>query len=125
MRDGRRYVSDTRCTCGVGRAIAKVKLPNYSFPTRGDRPALLPSNRMPTLLETPKRVTPIVADTGDIAAIARHRPRDATTNPPLGLKAAQGAQNAPPTRAATADGYGGPVELRPMAGPARWAVARC
>ncbi|MEF9943129.1 MAG: transaldolase [Burkholderiaceae bacterium] len=34
------------------------------------------------------RVTTLVADTGDIAAIARLKPRDATTNPSLILKAA-------------------------------------
>ncbi len=42
-----------------------------------------------TLLEGLKRHTTIVADTGDLAAIERLRPRDATTNPSLILKAAQ------------------------------------
>jgi transaldolase len=42
-----------------------------------------------TNLESLKRYTTIVADTGDIDAIARHRPQDATTNPSLLLKAAQ------------------------------------
>jgi transaldolase len=41
------------------------------------------------LLESLKRYTTVVADTGDIEAIARHRPRDATTNPSLLLHAAQ------------------------------------
>jgi transaldolase len=44
---------------------------------------------MPSLLEGLKRHTTIVADTGDVAAIERLRPRDATTNPTLILKAAQ------------------------------------
>jgi transaldolase len=42
-----------------------------------------------TLLESLKRHTTIVADTGDIEAIRKHRPQDATTNPSLLLKAAQ------------------------------------
>ncbi len=42
-----------------------------------------------TNLESLKKYTTIVADTGDIEAIARHRPQDATTNPSLLLKAAQ------------------------------------
>jgi transaldolase len=36
-----------------------------------------------------KKHTVVVADTGDIAAIAKYRPQDATTNPSLLLKAAQ------------------------------------
>jgi transaldolase len=40
-------------------------------------------------LESLKRHTVVVADTGDIDSIARFRPRDATTNPSLLLKAAQ------------------------------------
>lgn len=42
-----------------------------------------------TLLESLKRYTTVVADTGDIEAIARHRPQDATTNPSLLYHAAQ------------------------------------
>jgi transaldolase len=42
-----------------------------------------------TLLESLKQYTTIVADTGDIEAIRKHRPQDATTNPSLLLKAAQ------------------------------------
>jgi transaldolase len=44
---------------------------------------------MPSRLDGLKRWTTIVADTGDLAAIERLRPRDATTNPSLILKAAQ------------------------------------
>jgi transaldolase len=36
-----------------------------------------------TRLESLKKYTTVVADTGDIEAIARHRPQDATTNPSL------------------------------------------
>src|SRR5580692_3100824 len=41
------------------------------------------------LLESLKQYTTVVADTGDIEAIARHRPQDATTNPSLLYSAAQ------------------------------------
>jgi transaldolase len=42
-----------------------------------------------TLFESLKKYTTVVADTGDIDAIARHRPQDATTNPSLLYHAAQ------------------------------------
>ena len=42
-----------------------------------------------TLLESLKKYTTVVADTGDIEAIERHRPQDATTNPSLLYHAAQ------------------------------------
>jgi transaldolase len=41
------------------------------------------------LLDSLKRYTTVVADTGNIEAIAEYRPQDATTNPSLLLKAAQ------------------------------------
>jgi transaldolase len=41
------------------------------------------------LLEAIKQYTTVVADTGDIEAIAQHRPQDATTNPSLLFHAAQ------------------------------------
>jgi transaldolase len=41
------------------------------------------------LLDSLKKYTTVVADTGDIEAIARHRPQDATTNPSLLFHAAQ------------------------------------
>lgn len=44
------------------------------------------------LLESLKHYTTVVADTGDVEAIARHRPQDATTNPSLLLQAAQKPQ---------------------------------
>jgi transaldolase len=49
---------------------------------------------MTNLLESLRQHTIIVADTGDIAAIGRLRPRDATTNPSLILKAAQKSEYA-------------------------------
>ena len=41
------------------------------------------------LLDSLKRYTTVVADTGDIEAIAEYRPQDATTNPSLLYQAAQ------------------------------------
>ena len=41
------------------------------------------------LVESLKKYTTVVADTGEIDAIARHRPQDATTNPSLLYHAAQ------------------------------------
>jgi len=43
---------------------------------------------MATLLEQLREMTVVVADTGDLAAIEKARPQDATTNPSLILKAA-------------------------------------
>lgn len=43
-------------------------------------------------LEQLKKMTVVVADTGDITAIARYKPQDATTNPSLLLKAAEQPQ---------------------------------
>ena len=48
-----------------------------------------------TLLESLKQFTTVVADTGDIEAIHRHRPQDATTNPSLLYHAAQMAAYRP------------------------------
>jgi transaldolase len=45
-----------------------------------------------SLLDSLRRYTTVVADTGDIDAIAQYRPQDATTNPSLLLKAAQQPQ---------------------------------
>ncbi len=57
---------------------------------------------MTNQLEQLKSMTAIVADTGDIDAIAQHRPEDATTNPSLLLKAAASARYAPLLDAAVA-----------------------
>lgn len=45
-----------------------------------------------SLLTELKKYTIVVADTGDIEAIAAHKPQDATTNPSLLLKASQQSQ---------------------------------
>ncbi|PJC87498.1 transaldolase [Vibrio sp. HA2012] len=50
---------------------------------------------MSNKLEQLRKVTTVVADTGDIEAIAKYQPEDATTNPSLILKAAQIADYAP------------------------------
>ncbi|ONF44318.1 transaldolase [Marinobacter lutaoensis] len=47
---------------------------------------------MPTLLEQLKQYSVVVADTGDLEAIRRFAPEDATTNPSLILKAVQSGQ---------------------------------
>ena len=44
---------------------------------------------MPSILEQLREMTVVVADTGEINAIRRHQPQDATTNPSLLYKAAQ------------------------------------
>lgn len=46
----------------------------------------------PSQLDSLKRHSIVVADTGDIAAVARWKPRDATTNPSLLLASAQDAR---------------------------------
>jgi transaldolase len=56
-----------------------------------------------SLLDSLKRVTTVVADTGDIEAMRQYRPQDATTNPSLLLKAAQQPQYRPLVEAALAD----------------------
>lgn len=56
-----------------------------------------------SLLDSLKRVTTVVADTGDIEAMRQFRPQDATTNPSLLLKAAQQPQYRPLVDAARAD----------------------
>ena len=53
-----------------------------------------------SLLDSLKRVTTVVADTGDIEAMRQFRPQDATTNPSLLLKAAQQPQYRPLVEAA-------------------------
>jgi transaldolase len=56
-----------------------------------------------SLLDSLKRVTTVVADTGDIEAMRQFRPQDATTNPSLLLKAAQQPQYRPLVETALAD----------------------
>jgi transaldolase len=56
-----------------------------------------------SLLDSLKRFTTVVADTGDIEAMRQFRPEDATTNPSLLLKAAQQPQYRALVEAALAD----------------------
>jgi transaldolase len=67
-----------------------------------------------SLLDSLKRYTTVVADTGDIESIAEYRPKDATTNPSLLLKAAQQSQYRPLVDAALkeADRVSGPEGAR-------------
>lgn len=76
------------------------------------------------LLESLKQHTTIVADTGDIDAIAKYRPQDATTNPSLLMKAAQQPQYRPLVDAALkdADRVSGPETARAEAFTDRLAV---
>ncbi|MGE5714754.1 MAG: transaldolase [Betaproteobacteria bacterium] len=67
---------------------------------------------MSSLLEGLKRHTTIVADTGELAAIERLRPRDATTNPSLILKAAQKPEYRPLVAAALQSSAGDSLEQR-------------
>lgn len=62
-------------------------------------------------LEALSRMTTVVADTGDLEAIARHRPQDATTNPSLLLASAtQPESRALVEEALVAAGTGAPSE---------------
>jgi transaldolase len=58
-------------------------------------PPYAPGTMAQSLLEQLSRMTVIVADTGDISAIARLKPRDTTTNPSLIMAAAQMKEYAP------------------------------
>jgi transaldolase len=68
-----------------------------------------------SLLDSLKRYTVVVADTGDIDAIRQNTPRDATTNPSLLLKSAQQPQYRGLADAARRDakalGLGGDAEV--------------
>mgnify|MGYP001564032377 CR=1 FL=1 len=55
---------------------------------------------MPSKLEQLKTMTDVVADTGDIEAMKKFKPQDATTNPSLLLKAAAMPQYSPLVEAA-------------------------
>jgi transaldolase len=68
---------------------------------------------MTSQLESLKRHSVIVADTGDLDSIARFRPQDATTNPSLILKAAQDARYRPLIDEAVAATAGVADERRP------------
>jgi len=66
------------------------------------------SATMTTHLDALKQYSVIVADTGDIDAIARWKPQDATTNPSLLLAAAQDARYRPVVEAALGKAGGDP-----------------
>ena len=61
---------------------------------------------MPTQLDSLRRHSVVVADTGDIDAVARWQPQDATTNPSLLLTAAQDARFRPLVEEALERGKG-------------------
>jgi transaldolase len=56
-----------------------------------------------SLLDSLKKYTTVVADSGDLEAMRQYRPQDATTNPSLLLKAAPQPQYRPLVEAALAD----------------------
>ncbi|MFC5570310.1 transaldolase [Lysobacter yangpyeongensis] len=78
---------------------------------------------MPSQLEQLRAVSAVVADTGDIEAIARFRPLDATTNPSLMLKAAALPAYAPLIDAAIANAQGPDADARIADAGDRVAVA--
>ena len=61
---------------------------------------------MPSQLDSLRKYSVVVADTGDIAAIARWKPQDATTNPSLLLTSAQDPRFRPLVEEALARGKG-------------------
>ena len=67
---------------------------------------------MPSQLDALKQHSVIVADTGDIDAVARWRPQDATTNPSLIFKAAQDARYRPIIDEALAEAAAAPADTR-------------
>lgn len=75
-------------------------------------------------LDSLRRLTTVVADSGDIEAIRQHKPQDATTNPSLLLKAAHQDEYRPIVDAARreADRVSGPESARTEAFMDRLAV---
>lgn len=78
---------------------------------------------MTSLLDQLREHSAVVADTGDIDAIARFRPLDATTNPSLLLRAASLPAYAPLVDAALARARGGDAQVRVRDAGDRLAVA--
>ncbi|QQQ01801.1 transaldolase [Lysobacter enzymogenes] len=78
---------------------------------------------MSNRLEQLRQLSAVVADTGDIEAIARFHPLDATTNPSLLLKAASLPAYAPLIDAAVAQARGGDAQARVADAGLRLAVA--
>jgi transaldolase len=81
------------------------------------------NHAMTTLLDALRQHSTIVADTGDIEAIARFRPLDATTNPSLLLKAASRPAYAALVDAALSRANGGNRDARIADAADRLAVA--
>src|SRR5690606_30529715 len=73
--------------CGIVWAATNTARPRWMRDNRRSRIARRRSD-MPTQLEQLRSLSTVVADTGDIEAIARFKPMDATTNPSLLFKAA-------------------------------------
>lgn len=82
-----------------------------------------PLHAMTNQLEQLRALSSVVADTGDIEAIARFRPLDATTNPSLLLKAAALPAYASLVDAAAASAEGGDADARVADACDRLAVA--
>src|SRR5207237_4128324 len=64
---------------------------------------------MTTHLESLKNYSLVVADTGDIDAVARWKPQDATTNPSLLLTSAQDPRFQPHVQKSLQDAKGDPA----------------
>jgi transaldolase len=64
---------------------------------------------MTTALDQLKQFTTVVADTGDFQQLAQYKPRDATTNPSLVLKAVQKDEYKPLLEKTVRDHAGAPV----------------
>ncbi len=93
-RRGRRRPGRTSkpftCCWSIWRPTAAPSPPERATPARQhSRNLSLTRGANMNLLESLKRYTTVVADTGDIEAIARYKPQDATTNPSLLYQAAQ------------------------------------
>jgi transaldolase len=71
--------------------------------------ALADNRAMPSQLESLRKYSLVVADTGDIDAVARWKPQDATTNPSLILTSAEDPRWRPLTSTALERADGDPV----------------
>src|SRR3954447_180349 len=69
-----------------------------------------PDNRGMNQLDALKQFTTVVADTGDFRQLAQFKPRDATTNPSLILKAVQKPEYAPLLKETLARFHGRPLD---------------
>src|SRR5580700_5453472 len=80
----RKLTRDTSVRKRSRRFAPRSGEPTTSIENR-DHSKELPMN----LLDQLRKITVVVADTGDFESIAQYQPRDATTNPSLIYKAAQ------------------------------------